>query len=71
MRMTASWFRSGRAYRIQGCGAMFAPVGRLPPRIKGDLDAGTLSDPDLVELGAVLASVKTAARRCAMAFGQS
>jgi hypothetical protein len=29
MRMTASWFRPRRAYRIQGCGAMFAPAGKL------------------------------------------
>jgi hypothetical protein len=30
MRMTASWFRSSRINRIQGCGAISAPDGELP-----------------------------------------
>jgi hypothetical protein len=30
MRMTASWFRSSRIDRIQGCGAISAPDGELP-----------------------------------------
>jgi hypothetical protein len=42
MRMTASWFRSWRTYRIQGCGAMFAPAGKAPPRM--NLDFGRWHD---------------------------
>jgi hypothetical protein len=30
MRMTASWFRSSRADRIQVCGVKIAPNGELP-----------------------------------------
>ena len=33
MRMTASWFRSSRIDRIQGCGAIFAPDGELPSEL--------------------------------------
>ena len=33
MRMTASWFRSARIDRIQGCGAISAPDGELPSEL--------------------------------------
>jgi len=42
MRMTASWFRSRRAYRIRGCGAMLAPAGKLRLGHTGTLDVETM-----------------------------
>ena len=40
MRMTASWLRSSRIDRIQGCGATSAPRWRAPPRIMSCRSSG-------------------------------
>ena len=52
-------------HRIQVCGALPAPDGELP----SDNTRVRQKDPDLVKPCAVLTSVKTAARRFAVAFG--
>jgi hypothetical protein len=57
MRMTASWFRSSRIDRIQGCGAISAPDRELPSELSSPALAGRkLARP--TEPAAVLVTVK-------------
>jgi hypothetical protein len=56
MRMTASWFRSSRIDRIQGCGAIFAPDGELPSNCRRLALQGKRDRPS--QPAAVLVTVK-------------
>src|SRR5262245_14223365 len=57
MRMTASWLRSSRINRIQGCGAISRPMGELPSNCRRA--AARAGKPDRpTEPAAVLVTVK-------------